>query len=119
MTTSAGSISQTFDTIAGATYFVGFWLAGNPACGAGTKTLTVQATGGSSASYSYDVTTDYTSTYPFTITYQDEGYTFTASGTSTTLTFTSTTSGACGPVLDNVSVTQVATTGASCRSRGC
>jgi choice-of-anchor C domain-containing protein len=118
--TSAGSISQTFDTVAGATYSVGFWLSGNPACGAGTKTLTVQATGGSSASYSYDVTTNLNSSQsPFTITYQHEGYTFTASGTSTTLTFTGDPSaGACGPVLDNVSVTAAATTGASCKDGG-
>ena len=117
---TAGSVSQTFGTVAGATYFVGFWLSGNPACGSGTKTLTVQATGGSSASYSYDVTTNYNSSqYPFTITYKDQGYTFTASGTSTTLTFTGDpNAGYCGPVLDNVSVTQTIATGAQCKDGG-
>jgi choice-of-anchor C domain-containing protein len=118
--TSAGSISQTFDTVAGATYFVGFWLSGNPVCGSGTKTLYVD-TGGASTPYPYQVTTTYTLTDvpPFAITYVDRGYTFTASGTSTTLTFTGDPSaGACGPVLDNVSVTRVATTGASCKDGG-
>jgi choice-of-anchor C domain-containing protein len=117
--TAAGSISQTFDTVAGATYFVGFWLSGNPACGAGTKTLTVAATGGASTPYPYPVTTNLTpSDLPFQITYVDKGYTFTASGPSTTLTFTGDSSGPCGPVLDNVSVTPVASTGASCKNGG-
>lgn len=117
--TAAGSISQTFDTVAGATYTVGFWQSGNPACGAGTKTLTVQATGGTVGTYSYDVTSHLTpSGYPFTISWTHEEYTFTASGTSTTLTFTSTTTGACGPALDNVTLSQASTTGASCKDGG-
>jgi choice-of-anchor C domain-containing protein len=116
--TSAGSISQTFDTTAGATYFVSFWLAGNPtinpACTTGPKTLDVIATGGTTSSYSFDTTlTSYTA-----MGWLAKGYTFTASGTSTTLAFTSTTTGACGPALDNVGVTQVASTGASCKNGG-
>ena len=50
----------------------------------------------------------------------DMGYTFTASGSSTTLTFASTTAGTsyAGPALDNVTVTAIATTGASCKNGG-
>jgi choice-of-anchor C domain-containing protein len=116
--TSAGSISQTFDTVAGATYSVSFWVSANPMCGAGTKTLTVStdATGSTAGSYPAAVTTagDVSA-----MTWAKAGYTFTASGTSTTLTFTGdATAGACGPALDNVTVTPVSAIGASCKDGG-
>ena len=117
--TYAGSVSQTFDTVAGQEYFVSFWMSGNPyPNGPTTKTMTVQATGGAVQSYSYDILANGT-----TLTdmhWVDMGYTFTASGSSTTLTFASTTAGTsyAGPALDNVTVTAIATTGASCKNGG-
>lgn len=94
----AGSISQTFDTVAGRAYTVSFDLGGNGDSGPATKTLDVLATGGVLGSFSAPASTrpniDYTS---FT-------YSFVASGASTTLSFLSTTNTAFGPILDNVAV---------------
>ena len=97
-----GSISQTFDTVVGATYEVTFDMAGNPAGEPGTKTMDVVATGGTLQSYSFDTVGKSTAAMGWT----QETYTFTADSTSTTLTFTSTTASAFGPALDNVMITQ-------------
>ena len=54
---TAGSISQTFTTIPGATYIVGFALSGNPAGGSSIKTLLVTGPGplvNTSAVYTYN-----------------------------------------------------------------
>jgi choice-of-anchor C domain-containing protein len=113
---AAGTITQTFATTANNTYVVQFWLSGNPDGGLGTKTLTVNATGGSTDSYSFVVTS--------TVSRENMGwllqsaYTFVATSASTTLTFTSTTAGAYGPALDNVTVVETAATGASCKKGG-
>ena len=113
---NAGAISQTFDTTVGATYFVSFWLAGNPDAGPAVKTMTVgtDASGSPVTTYTFDTTGHSDSSMGWTL----EGYSFTASAGSTTLTFTSLTDTNAGPALDNVSVTQVATTGASCKDGG-
>ena len=125
--TEPGAISQTFDTAPNATYHVQFYLSGNPDpnsyCGGAAncvspsnKTLTVTANGGQSGTYSFD-----TSTFGNThgsMDWQLESYAFVATGSSTTLTFASTTPGAFGPALDNVTMTATAATGAQCKHGG-
>lgn len=107
-----GSISQTFDTVAGQTYRVSFAMAGNPAGGPQFKTL-ASATN----------TTVYIPP-PFDITghtladlgWVTQSFTFVANASSETLTFASLTfapSGnptypfAFGPALDNVAVAPI------------
>lgn len=100
---SAGSIFQTFDTVAGQLYTVTFDMAGNTDGGALIKDMTVQATGGLLANFSFDRTGK---------THANMGwislsYSFVATGSSTTLTFTSLENNPYGPALDNVAVTAV------------
>ena len=96
-----GSISQTFDTIAGQGYTVTFYLSGNGDNGVGPRTASVNATGSATTNYTVTASTTPNMTYtPFT-------YNFFATGASTTLTFASLTGNAYGPVLDNVAVTAV------------
>ncbi|MGC8634920.1 MAG: choice-of-anchor C family protein [Candidatus Limnocylindrales bacterium] len=119
-----GAISQTFDTMPNATYFVSFSLSGNPYASTdpsltspSDKTLTVSATGAAPGYYAYNTSTAGNSTSD--MKWATEGYSFVATSSSTTLTFTSTTAGAFGPALDNVTVTQEATaTGAQCKAGG-
>ena len=116
---SAGALtSDAFDTVSGATYFVSFALSGNPDANLGVKTVEVSASGTSTAPATYDFNTLTTDNTHTDMMYQTEGYTFVATGASATLTFASQTAGAWGPVIDNVQVTQVATTGASCKNGG-
>lgn len=98
-----GTLSQTFDTAAGTSYLVRFLLAGNPAGDPSVKTLNVSATGGSTASYTFDDTGKTLSNMGWTAF----TYGFTATGGSTTLSFASTTAGSYGPALDGVSVSAV------------
>ncbi|KKS07865.1 hypothetical protein A3K01_03915 [candidate division WWE3 bacterium RIFOXYD1_FULL_43_17] len=97
----AGSISQTFTTVIGATYDVTFDMAGNPGV-QGLKTMDVSATGGTVDSYEFNTTgkslTD--------MGWEEMEFTFIATATDTTLTFTSTTVSAYGPALDNVVITE-------------
>lgn len=95
----AGSISQTFDTVANQTYSVGFYVSGNPDnYSKFPKTMFVSATGNSTTEYK--VTGDAKKQQ-----WANQVYTFTATGLSTTLTFSgSMADGAWGAVLDNVSV---------------
>lgn len=107
--TVAGAVSQAFATKPGTTYTVTYSLAGNPAGGPSTKTGSVVVNGRDVQDFSFDTTGK---------TYLDMGYetdevTFLATSPSTTLTFASTTPGAYGPVLDNVSVK------ADCCTRSC
>ncbi|MBN8809172.1 MAG: choice-of-anchor C family protein [Sphingomonas sp.] len=99
-----GSIAQTFDTVAGATYQVTFLLAGNTDGSPTTKTLNVWADGGRAAGYSFDTTGKSASSMGWT----QFTYNFMAIGASTTLTFSSTTGTAYGAALDNVTVSRVA-----------
>lgn len=96
----AGTISQTFDTIAGQTYSVDFLLSGNPVLGAGSKILQVAATGNAAADYSFD-TTGHSVT---SMGWAGRVYEFTALGASTTLSFASLVGSAAGPALDNVRI---------------
>ncbi len=129
-----GAITQTFDTTVNATYFVQFSLSGNPdpntlcdnnpqvpdpnACySPSDKSLQVQATGAPATTVYFNTGTE--GNTESNMMWEVEGYSFVATGPSTTLTFTSTTPGAFGPALDNVTVTQEATaTGAQCKDGG-
>jgi choice-of-anchor C domain-containing protein len=102
--TSAGTVTQTFDTTVGNTYDVSFYLAGNPDGLPAVKTLEVSATGGTPSSYSFDTTGFSRDSMGWTV----QEYSFVATSTSTTLSFTSTVEGAFGPALDNVAVTETA-----------
>ena len=101
----AGAIRQAFDTTLGNTYTVTFDLSGNPDCGPGARTLTVDATGGTTDPYSFDTGVGNTRS---DMMWAPQTYSFVATGPSSTLTFTSTTTGVCGPALDNVAVTETA-----------
>ena len=101
---AAGSISQTFDTVAGKAYDVNFWLAGNPNGGPQTKGVTVSASG--ATPQTDDFTLQPTDTLGH-MGYQPYSYMFNAASNSTTLTFSSDTASPDGAVLDNVSVTAV------------
>jgi choice-of-anchor C domain-containing protein len=110
----AGAISQTFDTTIGNTYTVSFFLSGNPAGGPTLKTLDVSATGGTVNHYTFDNTTSTLANMNWTA----ESYTFFATTSSTTLSFASTTAGAFGPAIDNVTVAETAATKSDCKQGG-
>ena len=110
----AGTISQTFPTVAGNAYTVTFDLAGNPhdectgiLCGLffhdpePSKIRTLRA---SAAGSSIERTFDATNTSNSDMGWVEESFTFIADGPTTTLTFESLDSGATGPALDNVNV---------------
>lgn len=110
----AGTISQTFDTTIGNTYMVAFLLSGNPAGPPALKTLEVSATGGTVAMYSHDTTgTDVTN-----MVWAPQTYSFLATSASTTLTFASTTTGAFGPAVDDVTVTEDVAMKDDCKNGG-
>jgi choice-of-anchor C domain-containing protein len=100
----AGSISQTFPTVAGATYAVNFHLSGNPDVGPSAKVLRVSETSGTPASQDYTYDTSVKGNNLADMKWESDTYTFVASGTSTTLTFSSQNTGAAGPALDNISI---------------
>ena len=112
--TEAGAISQVLDTTIGNTYTVSFFLSGNPEGDPVVKTLDVNATGGTLATYSYDTTGNDVANMNWT----QEEYTFLATGTSTTLSFASTTLGAFGPAIDNVVITETVPTKDDCKNGG-
>ena len=117
-TYTPGTISQTFTTVANATYTVQFLLAGNPECGPSTKTLSVSATGTASQSDSF---TNSGSTTLSSMGWETEGYTFVAYSGTTTLTFAADAGNTsnCGAALADVSVTQEASNlGAQCKDDG-
>lgn len=100
----AGGIQQTFDTVAGHQYQVTFSLAGNPS-NPPVKTVRVQATGGISTDYTFDI-----NALPSSLAsmgWTTRTYIFTATGATTTLSFTSLNNDAFGPALDNVVVTDL------------
>jgi len=100
---SVGSISQTFDTVAGVQYQVQFDLSGNPYGGPATKTLTASAAANSQP-FSYTIGANTLAN----MMWQSNTFNFIATGASTTLTFASTTLNSnFGPALDNVRVSAV------------
>src|SRR3989344_3799759 len=98
--TGAGSISQTFPTVIGATYDVTFDLSGNPDGGPSLKVVSVSSTSTSSQNYSYDTSVTLNTTAD--MKWASSTYSFIANAASTTLTFASAISGAYGPALDTV-----------------
>jgi choice-of-anchor C domain-containing protein len=110
----AGTLSQTFGTTIGNTYTVTFLLSGNPAGLPVVKTLDVSATGAPSGTYSHDTTGSDLGSMVWT----PETYSFLATSASTTLSFISTTSGAYGPAIDNVAVTEMMPTKNDCKEGG-
>ncbi len=127
---TTGAISQTFNTTLNSTHVVQFYLSGNPdpnsICDSmglsdcyslANKTGTVGAAGTAAQEFAFD-TSLHGNTRDAMGWVQASAYSFVASSTSTTLTFTSTTSGAFGPVIGNVTVTETAATGAMCKDGG-
>jgi choice-of-anchor C domain-containing protein len=98
----AGAVQQTFATTVGTSYRVTFSMSGNPAGGAGTKTMTAD-TGGTPIVFTYVVGAVNPPTLA-NMKWAKKSFLFTAVAVTTTLTFTSTTSGVYGPALDNVRV---------------
>jgi len=110
-----GAISQTVATTVGNTYFVSFYLAGNPNGAPVVKTLTVSATGAAAATFTFDVSNTSNSAMGWRL----EGYSFVATSVSSTLTFASgDTSGGTGPALDNVVVVETVAVGGNCKDDG-
>jgi choice-of-anchor C domain-containing protein len=112
---AAGIISQEFETTANDTYTVQFWVSNNTACGPSTKSMTASA-GGSSETV--DVPDSFS-------VYQGGWFaaaplSFVASSDSATVSFAADASntGNCGVVVDNVSFTQTASSGAQCKQGG-
>jgi choice-of-anchor C domain-containing protein len=103
-----GVISQTFNTLAGQTYGVSFWLAGNPDDTVKLKTGTVSV-GNLTQNFSFDTT----GKSHASMGWIEQSFSFVASGNSSTLTFASHqlnpngTLSSWGPALDNISVTAV------------
>jgi choice-of-anchor C domain-containing protein len=112
---SAGAINQTLATTTGATYFVSFYLSGNPADAPAAKTMIVDASGAAPQNFVFDTGTGNTVS---DMKWSLQGYSFVAASSSTVLTFTSTTAGLIGPALDNVVVTETLPTGANCKGGG-
>jgi choice-of-anchor C domain-containing protein len=103
---AAGAISQTLATTIGNTYDVTFALSGNPFGGAAAKTLTVGASGAASQSFTFDIGIAGNSSGD--MKWATQVYSFVATSATTVLTFTSTTPGAFGPALDDISVAETA-----------
>jgi len=115
-----GAISQTLTTVVNSTWVIQFYMAGNPDCGDGVKTLTVSATGAAPQTYTF---TNTGATSRGDMGWTLETYTFVATGTSTDLTFAADPGNPsfCGPALDDVSATvtvPVELTGADCKGGG-
>lgn len=95
-----GTVSQTFSTVPLFKYEVSFALAGNPDGGPAVKTGQVLVNGKAVTNFSFDITGKTRANMGFVT----EEFTFLATSNSTTLQFASTTSGAYGPVIDNVHI---------------
>ncbi len=98
---SAGSISQSLTTVPGRQYDVNFWMSGNPACTGlpPSKGLTASAPGTALNYFSPPgLATN-------NLQWTGYSFSFTAVATSSILSFASyNTSGACGALIDDVSV---------------
>jgi choice-of-anchor C domain-containing protein len=115
-----GTISQTLATPVNSTWVIKFYLAGNPDCGDGVKSLTVSASGAAAQTYTF---TNSSATTHSDMGWTLESYTFVSSGPSTDLTFAADPANTsfCGPALDNVSATvtvPIELTGADCKDGG-
>lgn len=99
--TKKGEIHQTLTTVVGQNYQLSFELAGNFQGGTAIKNLSVNI--GPNGLYSFDTT----GMSAVNMGWIQHSVTFVAVSSATTLSFASNTSGAYGPVIDNVSVTAV------------
>ena len=97
----AGSISQTFNTILGATYTVSFDYSRN-AAGAPDPALALVSSGG--ASYTVNAPNDGSLGGEFSFIWKPVTFSFTGDGTATTLTASAITGGNGGVFFDNFSV---------------
>ena len=118
-----GAISQVLATTIGKNYVVTFALSANPAGPVALYALTVGATGATSQPYTFDRAVN--SNTLSNMMWQAKQYSFTATSATTTLSFTSgVATGAYGPALDNVVVTEKAAAGtrggpgAACKAGG-
>jgi choice-of-anchor C domain-containing protein len=103
--TAAGSISQTFATIAGVLYTVTFDLAGNPDGPDETKVEITSVNGQPFQEFFFfDVGPGNTRQ---NMGWETKSFSFTANSNLTTLSFGSATQSAFGPALDNVSIAAV------------
>jgi len=96
-----GSLSQTFDTVAGTLYEVIFAMAGNPL---GVGVDPIKDLGVSVADFSEDFTFDTSGKTITDMGWTNFSFSFLATDLLTTLTFTSLENNAYGPALDNVRV---------------
>lgn len=97
-----GTISQTFNTVAGQSYRVNFLIAGNP-----DGAPTVKGLDASAGNYSGAFTFDITGKTRSDMGWVSKSFVFQATGATTTLSFSSSTGTAYGSALDGVSVNQV------------
>lgn len=95
--------SQSIATIVGQQYLVSFWMAANPDGGPNPKTVDVSF--GDTLPQAFAFTP--TNTTKQNMGWQEYSFIVTASGTLSDLAFVSTTDGAYGPALDNISVDAV------------
>jgi choice-of-anchor C domain-containing protein len=98
---AAGSLSTTLSTVAGQSYMLSFYLAGNPAGGNAVKSLEVQV-GSLNQTFHFDTTGHSEGSMGWVL----ETVSFTAGGTDI-LTFTSLDNNAYGAALDGVTVSSV------------
>ncbi len=110
-----GGVSQTFDTIIGATYDVSFWLAGNFDLGSTSNRWTAMVWTLRPGNVKYFTVTEPDTWSHQAMGFQLEHYVFTAKSTSTTLMFFGDPeTRVWGPVIADVSVT----VGAQCKNDG-
>jgi choice-of-anchor C domain-containing protein len=95
---SAGSITQTVNTLLGSPYSLVFDLAGNPDGGDAIKDVLVEISDGPSSVETFDIT-GFSRT---NMGWSTRTINFVATSTTTTVTFTSLENNAFGPALDNV-----------------
>jgi choice-of-anchor C domain-containing protein len=98
--TGPGSVYQEVSTVAGESYAVTFAIAGNPAVGPTTRTLDFLVDGDVEGSATFDMTGRSFSA----MGWETKTIPFTAGGATTRIEFLSTTAGAGGPALDDVSL---------------
>ena len=102
-----GAITQVLSTTAGGQYKLSFWMTGNPECGPLFYKLRVAWGGAFSAEPTFDNRAGLHT--PTEMGWEQHTYTVTAAASATPLVFESVEpEGACGPVLDDVSVVPIA-----------
>jgi choice-of-anchor C domain-containing protein len=101
---SAGTISQTINTVVGTDYVITFALAGNPNTNidASLRELQVQATGNPAQTYSFNPI----GRSGINMGWIDKTYAFTATASTTKITFTSLDNTTFGAALDNIRLSE-------------